>query len=177
MRVVPPLRLGVAVLSAGLLLSACSSGSGDDDGKNADSASASAAASGGSTCAADKLDATVGAVNAAPGVGDSGNVTFTVTNTGAQCTLSGFPEVELKGGSSSLAVPKDPAAEAQTLTLPAQGTASFTVTYTRGDGDKAVAATKVAVGAKELDWTYGSVVLKDAGTPDATVSGYQQAGD
>lgn len=174
-----PLRLSVAALSAALLLSACSGG-GDDD-KNADGGttpSASAAAGGGgSSCAADKLDAQAGAVNAAPGAGDSGNVTFTVTNTGAECSLTGFPKVQLKADGTAVAVPQDPAAVAQAVTLPSQGTASFTLTYTRGDGDKAIKATKLEFSGKELEWSYGDVVLKDAKTPDATVSGFQQAGD
>ncbi|GAQ54723.1 DUF4232 domain-containing protein [Streptomyces acidiscabies] len=178
-----PLRLSVAAFSAALLLSACSGG-GDDD-KNADSGttpSASAPAAGGSTCAVDKLDTQAGPVNAAPGVGDSGNVTFTITNTGDECSLAGFPKVQLKAGDTSVAVPQDPAAVAQTVPLPAQGTASFTITYTRGDGDKAIAAKKLEFGlaegsGKEFDWSYGDVVLKDTKTPDATVSGFQQAGD
>ncbi|WP_416971568.1 DUF4232 domain-containing protein [Streptomyces sp. 4F14] len=177
-----PLRLSVAALSAALLLSACSGG-GDDD-KNADGGTtpSAPAAGGGSTCAVDKLDTQAGPVNAAPGVGDSGNVTFTITNTGDECSLAGFPKLELKAGGTAVAVPQDPAAVAQTVTLPAQGTASFTITYTRGDGDKAITATKLGFGlaetsGKELDWSYGAVVLKDEKTPDATVSGFQQAGD
>jgi len=177
-----PLRLSVAALSAALLLSACSGG-GDDD-KNADSGTtpSAPAAGGGSTCALDKLDTQAGAVNAAPGAGDSGNVTFTITNTGAECSLAGFPKVRLKSDGAAVAVPQDPAAVAQSVTLPAQGTASFTLTYTRGDGDKAIKATKLEFGltegaGKELGWSYGDVVLKDAKTADASVSGFQQAGD
>ncbi|MET8981770.1 DUF4232 domain-containing protein [Streptomyces sp. NPDC004539] len=178
-----PLRLSVAALSAALLLSACSGGGDDSDDKSADSGTTpSASAGGGSTCAVDKLDTQAGAVNAAPGAGDSGNVTFTITNTGAECSLAGFPKVQLKADGAAVAVPQDPAAVAQAVTLPEQGTASFTITYTRGDGDKAIKATKLEFGlaegaGKEFDWSYGDVVLKDEKTPDATVSGFQQAGD
>ncbi|QNP71053.1 DUF4232 domain-containing protein [Streptomyces roseirectus] len=177
-----PLRLCVAVFSAALVLSACSGGGDDEKNADAGASPSASAAGGGSGCAADKLDAAVGAVNAAPGVGDSGNVTFTLTNTGAECSLAGFPQLELKAGGASAVVPQDPAAVAQEVTLPEQGTASFTVTYTRGDGDKAIKATKLAFGVaagavKEFDWSYGDVVLADAKKADATVSGFQQAGD
>ncbi|GHD47211.1 DUF4232 domain-containing protein [Streptomyces galbus] len=178
MRAVP---ITVTTLAAALLLTACDSGgdSGNDDAKPP--ATPSAAASGG--CAADGLDAQVGPVSEAPAAGDTGTVTVTLTNKGAECTLKGFPVVRLHAD-ADVDVPQDPTAPAQSVTLPEQGTASFTITYVRGDGGKSVAATTASyalpngTGAPvDFDWSYGDVARKDDGAVDATVSGFQQAGD
>jgi hypothetical protein len=188
MRAVP---ITVTALTAALLLTAC--GGGDDSGSGSDakskaSGSASSASSGGaagSACAADKLGQEVGPVNAAPAAGDTGNVTVTFTNKGEQCTLTGFPAVDLQADGASATVAKDAAAEAQPLALPAQGTASFTITYVRGEGggDKSLAVKAVKYGlpgssaTQTFPWSYGDVALKGEGVPDATVSAFQQAGD
>ncbi|MGW6518622.1 DUF4232 domain-containing protein [Streptomyces sp. NPDC054950] len=181
MRAVP---LTVTALAAALLLTAC--GGGDDSGSGTDeSKAAESTASTGGACAADDLGQDVGPVNAAPAAGDSGNVTVTLTNKGAECTLNGFPTVDLTTDDGSTAVPKDEAAEAQALTLPAQGTATFTITYVRGEdgGDQGLAVKTVKYGLpggsadQSFPWSYGDVALKSGKVPDATVSAFQQAGD
>ncbi|MFI5797290.1 DUF4232 domain-containing protein [Streptomyces sp. NPDC051677] len=185
MRAVP---ITVTALTAALLLTAC--GGGDDSGSGSDekskaSGSASSGGAAGSACAAADLGREVGPVNAAPAAGDTGNVTVTFTNKGEQCTLTGFPAVDLQADGASATVAKDAAAEAQPLTLPAQGTASFTITYVRGEGsgDKSLAVKTVKYGlpgasaTESFPWSYGDVALKSEGVPDATVSAFQQAGD
>lgn len=178
MRAVP---ITVTALAAALLLTAC--GGGDDSGSDTDESKG--AGSTGTTCAAGDLGQEVGPVNPAPAAGDSGNVTVTLTNKGAECTLDGFPTVDLTAGDTSATVAKDEAAEAQALTLPAQGTASFTITYVRGEegGDKSLAVKTVKYGLpgasadQSFPWSYGDVALKSEKVPDATVSAFQQAGD
>ncbi|QJT03201.1 DUF4232 domain-containing protein [Streptomyces asoensis] len=178
MRAVP---ITVTALAAALLLTAC--GGGDDSGSGTDESKASGST--GSTGSACDLGQEVGPVNAAPAAGDSGNVTVTLTNKGAECTLNGFPTVELTADGGSATVPKDEAAEAQALTLPAQGTATFTITYVRGEdgGDKSLAVKTVKSGLPggsadlSFPWSYGDVALKSEKVPDATVSAFQQAGD
>ncbi|MGW0874068.1 DUF4232 domain-containing protein [Streptomyces sp. NPDC002740] len=180
MRAVP---LTVTALAAALLLTAC--GGGDDSGSDTDESKAAGTTGGtGTTCAAGDLGQEVGPVNAAPAAGDSGNVTVTLTNKGAECVLDGFPTVELTADSGSATVPKDEAAEAQALTLPAQGTATFTITYVRGeDGGDGLAVKTVKYGLpggsadQSFPWSYGDVALKSEKVPDATVSAFQQAGD
>ncbi|TQJ54750.1 DUF4232 domain-containing protein [Streptomyces sp. NBC_00080] len=181
MRAVP---LTVTALAAALLLTAC--GGGDDSGSGTDeSKAAESTASAGGACAADDLGQEVGPVNAAPAAGDSGNVTVTLTNKGAECTLNGFPTVDLTTEDGSTTVPKDEAAEAQALTLPAQGTATFTITYVRGEdgGDQSLAVKTVKYDLpggsadQSFPWSYGDVALKSGKVPDATVSAFQQAGD
>ncbi|MFJ2606802.1 DUF4232 domain-containing protein [Streptomyces sp. NPDC091279] len=125
--------------------------------------------------------------SAAPDTGDTGNVTVTITNRGAECTVNGFPGVSLKADGTSVAVPEDKAAKAQKVTLAKDGTASFTLTYVRG---AAGAAKSLAVKTGEFSlpgdsekhsfaWSYGEVALKGtgSGTPDASVTALQQAGD
>ncbi|WP_314224920.1 DUF4232 domain-containing protein [Streptomyces zaehneri] len=181
MRAVP---LTVTALAAALLLTAC--GGGDDNGSGTDESKASGSTdSTGAAGGACDLGQEVGPVNAAPAAGDSGNVTVTLTNKGAECTLNGFPTVELTTDGDSTAVPKDEAAEAQALTIPAQGTATFTITYVRGEdgGDKSLAVKTVKYGLpggstdQSFPWSYGDVALKSGKVPDATVSAFQQAGD
>ncbi|MFJ8944280.1 DUF4232 domain-containing protein [Streptomyces sp. NPDC102395] len=180
MRAVP---ITVTALATALLLTACGGGddSSSDDAKSK-APTSSAGAPAGSAC---DLAAQVGPVNAAPAAGDSGNVTVTLTNKGSDCTLDGFPTVELEADGAKAAVPADAAAAPQKLTLPAQGTTSFTITYVRGEdgGDKSLAAKTAKYGlpgasaTESFEWSYGAVALKDGKTPDASVSGFQQAGD
>ncbi|GHH26145.1 DUF4232 domain-containing protein [Streptomyces lanatus] len=172
--------LTVAALAAALLLTACDSGGDDGDtGKSKD-----AKAAGG--CVAE-LAVEFGPGNAAPAAGDTGNVPVTVTNRGdADCTLTGLPGVEFEAGGAATAVPADEAAGAaaakQKTTLTKGATTSFTLTYVRGDKGLAVETAKVrlpgADKAQSFKWSYGEVALKSDGkTPDASLSGFQQAGD
>ncbi|MFF3328971.1 DUF4232 domain-containing protein [Streptomyces sp. NPDC002888] len=182
MRAVP---LTVTVLAAALLLTACDSG-GDGSGGGSDSGSSADGKSPGGVCALGQLGAEVGPVNAAPAAGDTGNVTVTLTNQGAECTLEGFPAVGLDAGSVSSSVPQDEAAQPQKLTLTEKGTAAFTITYARGEGGdaKSLSVRTVKYGlpgakaTKSFPWSYGDIALKDdTGDPDASVSAFQQAGD
>ncbi|MFH8284681.1 DUF4232 domain-containing protein [Streptomyces antibioticus] len=179
MRAVP---ITVTALAAALLLTACS---GDDSGdaQGSDDGTGKAA---GTACAAADLSPEVTA-NAAPAAGDSGNVTVTLTNKGAECVLDGFPAVGLVAGSRTAAVANDPAAEARKITLAEQGTTSFTITYVRREsGAKSLAVKTVRYGlpgaeeTTDFAWSYGDVALTDEGegdAPDASVSAFQQAGD
>ncbi|MEU1516084.1 DUF4232 domain-containing protein [Streptomyces sp. NPDC005811] len=180
MRAVP---ITVTALAAALLLTACSSDdSGSDDGGSKASASAGTAA--GAACSFDGLGQEVGPVDAAPAAGDTGNVTVTLTNKGAECTLDGFPTVGLSTGGDSVSVPQDPAAQKQKVTVPEQGTVTFTITYVRGEsGDKSLAVKTAEFGlpgsekTESFPWSYGDVSLKSAGKPDASVGSFTQAGD
>jgi hypothetical protein len=172
-----------AALAATLLLTACDSGG--DSGNGAGGANGGAKPKDNSACVIDELGVQAGA-DAAPAAGDTGNVTVTLTNRGAQCTLKGFPAVGLVAGGDSATVPPDKAAKAQELTLAKDGTASFTLTYVRGEagGEKSLAVKTVEFGlpgttaTHSLAWSYGDVALKgDAGEPDASVSAFQAAGD
>ncbi|MDX3575368.1 MULTISPECIES: DUF4232 domain-containing protein [unclassified Streptomyces] len=181
MRAVP---ITVTALAAALLLTACSGG--DDSGSGGDESKAAASpGAAGSACAAGDLGQEVGPVDAAPAAGDTGNVTVTLTNKGKECTLAGFPKVELKAGDDSATAAQDEAAAPQPLTLPAQGTASFTITYVRGagGGDKSLSVKTVEYGlpqassTADFPWSYGDVALKSKGVADATVSAFHPAGD
>ncbi|MFI7401832.1 DUF4232 domain-containing protein [Streptomyces sp. NPDC049541] len=172
----------VAALAAALLLTACDSSGGDSgsSNKNADNENKA-----GGACTLDAVGVQV-AASAAPSAGDSGNVTVTLTNRGPQCTLNGFPAVDLQGGNTSGAVPADKAAKAQKLTLAKGATASFTITYVRGEagGKKSLPVTTAkftlpgSAAAHSFKWTYGEVAVKGAaGAANASVSPFQQAGD
>ncbi|MFF5185544.1 DUF4232 domain-containing protein [Streptomyces sp. NPDC000345] len=175
MRAVP---ITVTALASALLLTACSGG--DDDSGSGDTGSKAA----GSACAFGELSQEVGPVDAAPAAGDTGNVTVTLTNKGAECTLDGFPAVGLQAGEASATVEKAAGAEAQKLTVPEQGTFTFTITYVRGGGDaESLAVKTVKYGLPGSDktesfpWSYGAVALKSVDVPDASVTAFQQAGD
>ncbi|MET9501570.1 DUF4232 domain-containing protein [Streptomyces sp. NPDC006622] len=177
MRAVP---ITVTALAAAFLLTACGGG---DDGASGDGGSKASSPSG-TACAAGDLTMAAGAVNAAPAAGDTGNVTVTVTNGGKECTLEGFPKVELEADGTTVDVPRDEAGEAQSLSLAEQGAASFTITYVRGeDGDASFAVKTLKYGlpdasaTESLDWSYGAVARKDGDKPDASVSAFQVAGD
>ncbi|MEG8276646.1 DUF4232 domain-containing protein [Streptomyces sp. AHA2] len=170
-----------AALSATLLLTACDDGGdGADDTKNTDPSNGPAA------CALRDMDVEVGA-GAAPAAGDTGNVTVTLTNQGAQCTLKGFPAVDLLAESSTTNVLPEEGAQAQPLTLGKGATTSFTITYVRGEADPAKSLVVHAASftlpgapgdAHELKWSYGPVARPgDGGTADATVSGFETSGD
>lgn len=178
MRAVP---ITVTALTAALLLTACSSG---DDSGSGDTGSKASASASGSACTFDSLGQEVGPVDAAPAAGDTGNVTVTLTNKGAECTLDGLPGVRLTSGGDPADVPRDPAAQAAKLTVPEQGTVTFTITYVRGEsGDRSLAVKTVEYSLPGSDktqsfpWSYGDVSLKSAGKPDASVGPFTQTGD
>ncbi|MBR8643028.1 DUF4232 domain-containing protein [Streptomyces tuirus] len=181
MRTLPPLALAAA-LAATLLLTAC------DDDKTTDGDAKNADRTNGSACAIGAMGVQVGA-GAAPAAGDTGNVTVTLTNNGARCTLKGFPAVDLVAADRTASVPADQAAqaaEARPLSLTKGATASFTITYVRGEagGAQSLPVRKASFGlpgadtTQDVTWSYGEVALKgEAGEPDATVSAFQTAGD
>lgn len=166
--------LAVAALAAALLLTAC-----DDGGESQDSKA-------GSSCA-DEASVKFGPGNAAPSVGDTGNVPVTVTNrSGAECVLDGLPAIEFDSGDTMTTVGADEAAGVKKTTLAKEASTSFTLTYVRGEGGgtKSLGVQRVKIhlpGAEEtrdFKWPYGDVALKSDGhTPDASVSGFQQSGD
>ncbi|MFV8188295.1 MULTISPECIES: DUF4232 domain-containing protein [unclassified Streptomyces] len=179
--------LTVAALAAALLLSGCDDGGDGGDGGG----SGSGADKAGDACALAHTGVQI-AASAAPSAGDSGTVTVTLTNQGAECTLNGFPSVGLQAGGTSSTVPADKAAKAQKLTLAKDATASFTITYVRG-GAGATKSLAVRTGTFTLPgsgdkhrftWSYGDVALKGGkggtggkGEPNASVTAFQQAGD
>ncbi|MFE0475306.1 DUF4232 domain-containing protein [Streptomyces sp. NPDC058947] len=183
MRTLP--RTLTAALAATLLLTGCGGGdtgatgaTGDDDAKNADPAN-------GSACALADLGVEVGA-GAAPAAGDTGTVTVTLTNQGADCTLKGFPAVQLHAGDSTTSVSPEESAQSRPLTLGEGGTTSFTLTYVRGEAGSAqsLAVRKASftlpgatADAHELTWSYGEVARTDDGGVEASVSGFESAGD
>ncbi|MEU6139937.1 DUF4232 domain-containing protein [Streptomyces sp. NPDC047081] len=165
----------VAALAAALLLTACDDNGGDD----------SATKKTGDACVLDSLGVDV-AASAAPSAGDTGNVTVTLTNRDTKCTLKGFPGVDLYAGNVSTTVPTDKAATPAKLTLAKDATASFTITYTRGEaGGKESLPVKTvkftlpgATADHSFTWSYGEVAIKGAGNaPNASVTPLTQAGD
>lgn len=171
-----PLTMAAA-LAATVLLTGCSDDkSGGDDVKNADRPSDSA-------CALGDMNVEVGAA-AAPAAGDTGTVTVTLTNKGAQCTLKGFPGVDLLADDKTTSVSPDEGAKTQSLTLVKGGTTSFTITYVRGEAGSAESldvhkASFTLPGdtrtAHELAWSYGAVDWTDDQKP--SVSGFETSGD
>ncbi|MGW7506689.1 DUF4232 domain-containing protein [Streptomyces massasporeus] len=171
-----PLTLAAA-LAATVLLTGCSDDkSGGDDVKNADRPSDSA-------CALGDMGVEVGAA-AAPAAGDTGTVTVTLTNKGAQCTLKGFPGVDLLADGKTTSVSPDEGAKPQSLILGKGGTTSFTITYVRSEAGSPGSldvhkASFTLPGdtrtAHELTWSYGAVDWTDDQKP--SVSGFETSGD
>jgi uncharacterized protein DUF4232 len=170
------ITLTVTALTAAVLLTGCDSGSdGGSDKSSSDSA-----------CSFDRIGLQVGPASAAPAAGDTGLVTVSVTNQSSECTLDGFAAVTLVAGSDSAAVPALKGAKLQKLTLAKGDSATFTISYVRGE---AGAATSLAARTMKISlpgsedtrsypWTYGPVAGKDSATaPNATVSAFTQAGD
>lgn len=168
----------VAALAAALLLTACDDsggGTGDKDSKA------------GSACRIGEMAVQVGPANAAPAVGDTGNVPVTLTNRGgSECTLDGLPSVEFHTGDTSVTVETHKGAQAKKLTLGKEASTSLTLTYVRGEGGGAkslpVKTARIhlpgSTEAHSFKWSYGDVALKSDGqTPDASVTGFQQSGD
>ncbi|MEU3254127.1 DUF4232 domain-containing protein [Streptomyces sp. NPDC006997] len=170
-----------ALTAAALLLTACS-GDGDDGGDDGGNGGSAA----GTACSVDGMTIEVGPANAAPAAGDTGNVPVTLTNNGdADCTLEGFPGVELHAEGDSAVLPEEEGAQPQQLTLAKDTAATFTITYVRGaaDGTGVLDAAKLGIGLpggseeQSFPWSYGAVPVNGEGVPEATVSAFQQAGD
>ncbi|MEV5726767.1 MULTISPECIES: DUF4232 domain-containing protein [Streptomyces] len=180
MRVTP---LTVTALAAVLLLSGCD-GDGGGSGDAGTGSGRKTTAAG--PCALRALGVEVGPVDAAPAAGDLGNVTVTLTNRGdAACTLQGFPDVTLAAGSTTAAV-NPGEATAYRVSVPREGTVTFTIGYTRGaaGAERSLAVETVRFGlpgaseTHEFPWSYGDVALRGGGVPEASVSPFlQPAGD
>ncbi|MFF7171530.1 DUF4232 domain-containing protein [Streptomyces pseudovenezuelae] len=174
--------LAVTALAAALLLTGCS---GDGDGSGGDSAAASP--SNGTTCRIGAMDVEVGPASVAPAAGDTGNIPVTLTNQSAECTLDGFPGIDLNAADSSASLAPAEGAKARKLTLAKGTAATFTLTYTRGEaGGKASLDVKtLAIGLpgadtqKSFKWSYGPVQGQggSADHPTASVGAFTQAGD
>ncbi|MGX1368392.1 hypothetical protein RKD19_003751 [Streptomyces canus] len=174
--------LAVTALAAALLLTGCSDGK---DSSGGDKTTASP--SNGTTCRIESMDVEVGPASVAPAAGDSGNIPVTLTNQSAECTLDGFPGVDLKAADSSASLSPTEGSPAAKLTLAKGTAATFTLTYTRGEtGAKASLDVKTleislpgADTQKSFKWSYGPVQGKgdNAGDPNASVGAFTQAGD
>ncbi len=180
------LPIAVTALTATLTLTLTACG-GDDDGSGGDKKAGGEKTTSSSTaCPAAKLSQEVVA-SEAPAAGDTGTVSVTLTNgSGADCTLEGFPTVELNAGTTALPVAPEKSAEPEKLIVKQDETTGFTITYVRGpagDTEKGAAATTVkfklpgADGDLSFPWKYGEVALKSASKPDASVTPLQRTGD
>ncbi|MCX4907740.1 DUF4232 domain-containing protein [Streptomyces sp. NBC_00878] len=188
MRALPIAVSALTALVATLTLTACDDGgSGDKGGEKADNSASPARSSAGSTaCKADQVGQEV-AASEAPAAGDTGSVSVTLTNrSGADCTLEGFPRVDLTAGGTSWTLDPEEDAQPEKLTLKADETTAFTITYVRGpagDANKGAAVTTVKFGLPgagvdlSFPWKYGEVALRSASEPDASVGPLQRAGD
>ncbi|MEV0226662.1 DUF4232 domain-containing protein [Streptomyces sp. NPDC050704] len=182
------LPIAVAVLAAALTLTACSDSDGGSDSGDKDTGGKKTSAS--TACKADQVGTDV-AASEAPAAGDSGTVSVTLTNSsGADCTLEGFPGVDLRAGSVSRTVPAEEAAQPEKLTVKPDEAVTFTITYVRGaagDTEKSAAVKTVKFSlpgaaddtADELSfaWKYGEVALRSKTEPDASVTPFQRTGD
>ncbi|MEU3527974.1 DUF4232 domain-containing protein [Streptomyces sp. NPDC038707] len=171
MRAIP---LTVTVLAAALLLTAC------DDGGRKNGTKA------GSACEIGGVSVQIGSASVAPAAGDTGEIPVSLTNQSAPCTLDHFPGVVLSGEGGEATVPPLKGAKAQKLKLAKGDSASFSITYVRGEGGakNTLAAKSVKVTLPGTDtgrsfpWQYGPVAGKaDGSGPDASVSAFQQVGD
>lgn len=181
-----PTALAAALLAA-LTLTACSSD--DGDGGDDDKTSAATAESGnGAACTAEQAGFEVGPSSAAPAAGDEGAVPVTVTNkSGAACTLKGIAGVELTAGDSSWTLqPQEGASRDTELTLEADQSMTFTISYVRGaadDAEKSAAVDQLKFtlpGDSEVNsfkWPDPEVAVKSESTLDATVGPFLSVGD
>jgi hypothetical protein len=181
------LPIAVTVLAAALALTSCDdggggSGSSGKTGDSADSPKKTAVAA----CQIHDVGFQVGPANAATAAGDTGNIPVTLTNKGARCTVKGFPVLSVRSGGLTADIAADKSAEPQQLTLAKGETASFTITYVRGEagGAKDLAAKNLAIGLPGDDvslgfrWSYGPIAGKgSAHELNASVTPYQHAGD
>ncbi|MEU9188018.1 DUF4232 domain-containing protein [Streptomyces sp. NPDC048484] len=185
-----PIAITALAATLTLTLTACGGDDGGGGDKKTGSGTGSGKSSSSSACAADKLGQEVVA-SEAPAAGDTGTVSATLTNeSGADCTLEGFPSVDLIAGGTTLAVAADKSAKPEKLTVKQDETVSFTITYVRGpagDAAKSAAVGTVKFGLPGADaadtgqlsfaWKYGEVALRSGGEPDASVTPLQRAGD
>ncbi|POX60532.1 hypothetical protein C3492_26075 [Streptomyces sp. Ru62] len=171
MRAIP---LTVTALAAALLLTACNDSGGDKNGKS------------GSACEIGGVSLEIGAASVAPAAGDTGEIPVSITNQSAPCTLDDFPDVVLNGGGSKARVPVLKGAKAQKLKLAKGDSASFSISYVRGEegAKNALTAQTVKITlpgsdtSRTFPWKYGPVAGKATGNgPDASVSAFQQVGD
>ncbi|WP_030422714.1 DUF4232 domain-containing protein [Streptomyces sp. NRRL F-5065] len=170
-------------LAAMLLLTACDGG--DTARTGTDTGAAGTVDRGGAACRTADMDVSVEA-SPAPAAGDTGTVTVILANAGAPCVLDGFPSVTLATGDASARLAPAEAAAPRRLTLSADATASFTLTYVRGEAGAAGFAARSAEFAlpgeedtHRFPWTYGDVAPQAEGGegPDVTVGAFQASGD
>ncbi|WP_327395835.1 DUF4232 domain-containing protein [Streptomyces phaeochromogenes] len=184
MRARPIAVSALTALVATLALTACDDeGSGGKGNKKADS---SASPAGSTACKADQVGQEV-AASEAPAAGDTGSVSVTLTNrSGDDCTLEGFPRVDLTAGGTTWSLAPEESAKPEKLTLKPEETTAFTITYVRGpagDAAKGAAVKTVKFGLPgagadlSFPWKYGEVALRSASEPDASVGPLQRAGD
>jgi hypothetical protein len=168
----------VAALAAALLLTGCDDSGGGEKENTADKD--------GAACAIDRVAVQVGPANAAPAAGDTGDVPVTLTNRGTACTLEGFPGIDLYAANMSTNLQPAKGAKSQKLTLTKNASATFTITYQRGEaGAKDVLdarTLKISLpggpAEQSFKWSYGPVQGEDnPGVLKASVSAFQQAGD
>ncbi|MEU1464566.1 DUF4232 domain-containing protein [Streptomyces sp. NPDC005727] len=171
MRAIP---LTVTALAAALLLTACDDGGGGKNGKS------------GSACEIGGVAVQIGSASVAPAAGDTGEVPVSITNQSTPCTLDHFPGATLSTGGGEVKLPVQEGAKAQKLKLAKGDSATFTITYVRGGagGKAGLVAKSVKISlpgttsARSFPWSYGPVATKGStGTPDASVSAFQQVGD
>ncbi|WP_369248209.1 DUF4232 domain-containing protein [Streptomyces sp. R41] len=175
------LPIAVTVLAAALALTSCDDSGGsktDEAGKTDKSAS--------TDCRVDHVGIEVGPANAAPAAGDTGNVPVTLTNRDSTCTLKGFPGLEVHAGGDSTDIAPEKSANPVKLTLAKNDTATFTITYVRGEkGDAKTFDAQTlkislpgATATQDFKWSYGPVAGKnEAADLNASVSPFQHAGD
>ncbi|MFI6278224.1 DUF4232 domain-containing protein [Streptomyces sp. NPDC050988] len=183
-----PIAVSVlTALVAALALTACDDeGSGDKGNKGTKKADSSASAARSTACKADQVGQEV-AASEAPAAGDTGSVSVTLTNrSGGDCTLEGFPRVDLDAGGTTWSLTPEESAKPEKLTLKPDETTAFTITYVRGpagDATKGAAVTTVKFGLPgegtdlSFPWKYGEVALVSESEPDASVGPLQRAGD
>ncbi|WP_406474976.1 DUF4232 domain-containing protein [Streptomyces sp. NBC_01615] len=181
------LPIAVTVLAAALALTSCDdSGDNNSSSKTSETGKTSTNAVAAADCKIDSVGIQVGPANVAPAAGDTGNIPVTITNRDSQCTLKGFPGLEVHAGSTSTDIVADKAATPEKLTLAKNDTASFTITYVRGTaGDANTLDLKTlkislpgATATQDFTWSYGPVAGKGgAGELNASVTPFTHAGD
>ncbi|GHE07161.1 DUF4232 domain-containing protein [Streptomyces alanosinicus] len=171
MRAIP---LTVTALAAALLLTACNGGGSKTSGKNS------------SACAIGGVSVQIGSASVAPKAGDTGEIPVSITNQSKPCTLDHFAGVSLNTGKAKTDVPALKDAKAQQLKLAKGDSASFTISYVRGeDGGKSSLEVKTlnitlpgGSASRDFPWSYGPVAVQSGGSgPNASVTAFQQVGD
>ncbi|WP_419666623.1 DUF4232 domain-containing protein [Streptomyces sp. 2-1] len=187
MRARPIAVSALTALVATLALTACDDeGSGAKANKGNKKADSSSSAARSTACEADQVGQEV-AASEAPAAGDTGSVSVTLTNrSDGDCTLEGFPRVDLAAGGTTWSLAHEESAKPEKLTLKPDETTAFTITYVRGpagDATKGAAVKTVKFGLPgagadlSFPWKYGEVALRSESEPDASVGPLQRAGD